>query len=139
MRSVASRAFQIDNAPALVSYLPTTMEEFAATLDSLSDASRAMGAALDGLDEIVERVQSHLEAGKPLAGAYTETGWGEDRSHVFAAISGLQHALARARTEYFRALVDGEGMTITEVARLVGQPRQLVKRSYDERGKRAAD
>jgi len=39
--------------------------------------------------------------------------------------------LMRSRGEYFHVLVDDEGLTISEVARLVGHPRQLVKRRYD--------
>lgn len=48
-------------------------------------------------------------------------------------ISGLErmhHAVASARAESVRIMVDEEGLTLSDVAKLLNRPRQLVSRLY---------
>jgi hypothetical protein len=45
--------------------------------------------------------------------------------------------VSRLRVEGIRVLIDHEGLTVNEVSRLIGHPRQLVKRLYDLGSKEA--
>jgi hypothetical protein len=53
------------------------------------------------------------------------------RAAARGALAEVAEALRRSRSAKIRALVDDEGLTIVQVSRLLGHPRQLVKRLYD--------
>jgi hypothetical protein len=106
-------------------------EHLQAAIEQLEAAIVVVREQLAGMEAVLERVRGHLSARAPLASMYTDTGWAGEREAAIAALSALSSALRHSRAEYIRALVDDEGLRIAEVARIVGQPRQLVKRHYD--------
>jgi hypothetical protein len=62
------------------------------------------------------------------------------RAAVRQALTQTSEALRRVRSAKIRSLVDDEGISIGQVAELLGHPRQLVKRLYDaDRKNKPAD
>ena len=52
------------------------------------------------------------------------------RRQLRASWSGLNRALYRFRVQAVRAMVDDEGRSVAETARLMGNARQVVSRLY---------
>jgi hypothetical protein len=88
--------------------LMTSLERLGASLGDRADVSAA-GTRLSELD--------------PVAGV-------ELHEHLIGALERMHHAIAAARAESVRVMVDDEGLTITDVAKLMNRPRQLVSRLY---------
>jgi hypothetical protein len=53
------------------------------------------------------------------------------RDRVRELLPKLASALQQSRAEAIRELIDAEGLSVQMVSRIVGHPRQLVKRLYD--------
>ncbi len=49
---------------------------------------------------------------------------------LIRGLERMHHTLALARAETVRVMVDEEGLTLSDVAKMVGRPRQLVSRLY---------
>ena len=85
---------------------------------------------LDGLLSATGEAGVRLAAGVPLVDLYTGTDGPAARAAVIECMNDLHSALMRSRAEYIRLLVDDDGMTVPQVARLVGHPPQLIRRLY---------
>jgi DNA-directed RNA polymerase specialized sigma24 family protein len=84
-------------------------------MDALADA-RTARAAGDGLVDIV--------------GGLVARGGRETRLAPTRAFRAFEQAVTAYRARTIRALVDGERMTYTEIAELLGVSRQMVARLY---------
>lgn len=86
-------------------------------------------AALHDLEGTYDKVIGALDRGDPLLETYSEVGFNRARDLTFAATSGFDAAFGAARSAGIRVLVD-EGLSLSEIARLIGRSRQFVTRLY---------
>ena len=107
------------------------MSRFVRSLDELDEAIGSLRRELDGLEASVAHTRDAVSAGMRMTDLFPTSDAPRARDAVIDAMNTLHSVLMRSRGEYFHVLVDEEGLTISEVARLVGHPRQLVKRRYD--------
>ena len=105
--------------------------DLADALGSLSAALEAVQQELHRMEAANERLRSALADGMESHELLSATGWADARSALLDATGGRGSLLKRSRSEYVRILVDEEGMSISEAARVLGHPRQLTKRVYD--------
>jgi hypothetical protein len=54
----------------------------------------------------------------------------ELHEELIGRLERMHHSVAAARAESVRIMVDEEGLTLSDVAKLMGRPRQLVSRLY---------
>jgi hypothetical protein len=54
----------------------------------------------------------------------------ELHEQLIARLERMHHAVAAARAESIRIMVDEEGLTVSDVGKLLRRPRQLVSRLY---------
>jgi hypothetical protein len=109
------------------------MEALFEALDAMSRAGAQLRADLDELDRATDGARRRLEKGTTLRELYEGRPASNPREAVARSLTGLNAALRRVRSEAVRVLVDEEKLSIGEAARLVGHPRQLVRRLYDSR------
>lgn len=76
------------------------------------------------------RYVRYLRDGGALAALYSNRRSGERRDQMFEVLAEFDRTLTRTRAEAIRLMVDDEGMSLSEVARLVGRSRQFVTRLY---------
>jgi hypothetical protein len=107
------------------------MDRFLDSLEELDKAIASVRTELDALEAANAHTRDAFRAGMRMRDLFPQSDGPRARDAVIDAIAELQSALMRSRGEFFGVLVEQEGMTISEVARLVGHPRQLVKRRYD--------
>ncbi len=107
------------------------MDRFLDSLEALDNAIARLRNELDGLEAANAHTREAIRAGTHMRDLFPQSDGPRARDAVIDAVTALQSALMRSRGEFFGVLVEQEGMTISEVARLVGHPRQLVKRRYD--------
>jgi hypothetical protein len=100
-------------------------------LEELDRAIAHVRTELDGLEAANAHARDAVRAGMRMRDLFPQSDGPRARDAVIEAVAALQSALMRSRGEFFGVLVEDEDMTISEVARLVGHPRQLVKRRYD--------
>jgi hypothetical protein len=112
-----------------------TEDWFLTELERVAQAGRrACDAVEAGIQELEDSRRAWL-AGKPLVQIVDGfiAGRGTDaRTGATDALHGYEHALAAMRVAIIRALVDGDGLSLTEVSRRVGIPRQAVARLYHQ-------
>ena len=108
-----------------------SVDRFLESLEELDKAVARVRHELDGLDAANAHARDAVRAGMHMRDLFPRSDGPRARDAVIEAVTALQSALMRSRGEFFGVLVEQEGMTISEVARLVGHPRQLVKRGYD--------
>ena len=107
------------------------VEAFVDALASVEVAAAEVRAALAALDDANAAVRRALDDGIANHELLSSTGWADHRAAVILALGAYSSELKRARAEYVRVLVDGDGFTISDDARVIGHPRQLTKRIYD--------
>jgi hypothetical protein len=100
-------------------------------LEELDQAIARVREELDRLEAANAHARDAIRGDTRMRDLFSQSDGPRARDAVIEAVTALQSALMRSRGEFFGVLVDGEHMTISEVARLVGHPRQLVKRRYD--------
>jgi hypothetical protein len=98
-------------------------------LDEADAVCRQLVEGLLRLRSIDSEVRTALEAGASIQQACMEIE--SARVPVRESLAEMSSALRRVRTEAIRSLVANEGLSVSEVSRVVGHPRQLVKRLYD--------
>lgn len=116
-------------------------QEFADALGALSAALEAVQAEVGRMEAANARLRAALADGVASDLLLTESGWAAARTALLEATSELGSHLKQSRSEYVRILVDDDGLSISEAARVLGHPRQLTKRVYDARndGQRPLD
>jgi hypothetical protein len=107
------------------------LDRFLGSLDQLDRAIARVRKELDGLETANAHTRDAVRSGMHLRDLFPQSDGPRARDAVIEAVTALQSALMRSRGEFFGVLVEDEDMTISAVARLVGHPRQLVKRRYD--------
>jgi hypothetical protein len=100
-------------------------------LEELDQAIARVREELDRLEAANAHARDAIRGDTRMRDLFSQSDGPRARDAVIEAVTALQSALMRSRGEFFGVLVDDEHMTISEVARLVGHPRQLVKRRYD--------
>ena len=104
-------------------------ERLLALLDDVERARAELSASLERLGEtlrdrsLLRDPDTRLSALDPLPGT-------ELHERLIACLERMHHAVAAARAESVRVMVDEEGLTLSDVAKLMNRPRQLVSRLY---------
>jgi hypothetical protein len=109
-----------------------------------SQPERRLVQLLQYEDEVAQRLIEALQAMRERHRAISDALAGGARISRFMTIEGmtgreqlrtlaaeLVSAVSQVRAAVIRELIDEEGMSHKAVARLIGHPRQLVKRLYD--------
>ena len=104
-----------------------------ARMEEMRAASLALRAVLEDLEVTAGGIIELLDEGKPLAEMYRSVGFDEVRDRVFAASSAFDTSFQNARAAGVRMLVE-DGMTFSQIARLMGRSRQFVSRLYRAAG-----
>jgi hypothetical protein len=104
-------------------------ERLLALLDDVEGARTVLMGALERIGENLGERRLVLEPGfrlserDPVPGVVLH-------EELIAALERMHHAVASARAETVRVMVDEEGLTLSDVAKLMNRPRQLVSRLY---------
>jgi EAL domain-containing protein (putative c-di-GMP-specific phosphodiesterase class I) len=104
-------------------------ERLLALIDDVEDARADLVVSLERLGEslrqraLLERPETRLSEMDPLPGT-------ELHERLIDGLERMHHAIAAARAESVRVMVDDEGLTLSDVAKLMNRPRQLVSRLY---------
>ena len=108
-------------------------------LDDYEAAKRALVDALTANDEPISAFRNAIRAKEPVGKAMANLGTSvRRRDEVYAAMRAVEAAMLELRAEGTRLLVDEEGFSISEVARLSLRSRQFTTRLY-RRAKDATD
>ena len=103
---------------------------FLRSLDMIDAAVADLRGAADQLERTVAQTRSMLDEGVDIIELLQTPGTGS-RERMIDALNSMHSALMFSRGAYYRLLIEGRGMSISEIARLSGHPRQLIKRRYD--------
>jgi hypothetical protein len=104
-------------------------DRFLALLDQIEAARVDLAEALERLGENLRDRTVVREPGFRLSERDTVPGV-QLHEDLIGALERMHHAVALARAESVRVMVDEEGLTLTDVAKLMNRPRQLVSRLY---------
>jgi hypothetical protein len=99
-------------------------------LAEVEEARAALARELAVLGEAVEYNRRSLAQGRAVSEILGAGPGPAARRRVRGAWSRLNRALHAYRTEVIRSLVDDEGWSLTESARLTGNARQVISRLY---------
>jgi hypothetical protein len=103
---------------------------------ALDDAARAVAGLKDAVDPLLKaltQARASRHAGVPLpevVAGLVEAGGRELRLTPSRACRELERSLTTYRAVAIRELVDEDGLTFTEIAKLTGVSRQMVGRLY---------
>lgn len=103
-----------------------------AKIDAVEQAAEAARGALSRAPEVLEAARADRIAGRPLpqiAQDLADRG-GPARSHAARAYRAYERALFELRAAVVRALIDEEGLTLSQLAQGMGVTRQTVARLY---------
>jgi hypothetical protein len=104
-------------------------ERLLALIDDVEAARADLVVSLERLGEslrqraLFESPETRLSEMDPLPGT-------ELHERLIDGLERMHHAIAAARAESVRVMVDDEGLTLSDVAKLMNRPRQLVSRLY---------
>jgi hypothetical protein len=110
-------------------------------VQAVNEVERAAAVAKDAIDGAVvmlaaAREQRRAGAGMPeIVNGLVEAGGRATRLGASEAFARFEGAMAAYRAQATRALVDEEGLSLSQVGRMVGVSRQMAARLYA----RAAD
>jgi hypothetical protein len=99
-------------------------------LQESDEAAAELIAALQRLRDALRTLDLSRADGTSVSRLVSEGPGREARSDVRAAWIRLSHALKAYRAESVRLMVEQEGMTVAEVARLTRNARQVISRLY---------
>ena len=98
-------------------------------LDDVEDARTELMATLERVGTGLESRASVTEPGYRLSAQDPVPGI-ELHGELIEKLERMHHAVAAARAESIRIMVDEEGLTLSDVAKFINRPRQLVSRLY---------
>jgi O-succinylbenzoate synthase len=104
-------------------------ERLLALLDDVDTARIELGDALDRMGTSLGDRAAVLEPGFRLSQQDPVPGVAL-HEELIGALERMHHAVAAARAESIRIMVDEEGLSLSDVAKLLNRPRQLVSRLY---------
>jgi hypothetical protein len=94
------------------------------------DGARAeLMAALEELEPAIAGAVEGVAGGESMVSLVARTRL-RARQRLTDALAGMTWALAENRVAAIRVIVDDEGRSLTETARLFGVPRQVASRLY---------
>ena len=103
------------------------------------EAKRELVDALNSNDAPIHEFRTAIESGDTVGRALARLGsQARTRDAVYAAMRRVEHALLDLRAESIRLLIDEDGLSISEVARISERSRQFTARLY-RRAKDAID
>ena len=103
---------------------------FLGLLDDVDGARRQLEAALRELATTIESTRAGVREGTRVSTVHPNVRLGPVRREVSKALAALNSALMHARAEGIRVMVDDEGLSLRDAAKLVGSSRQFVSRLY---------
>jgi hypothetical protein len=106
------------------------MELFLQSLVNLEDAIAEIRSAADMLEVSIQQTRKKIDSGLPVLELLRTPGT-ESRETTLEALNTMHSALMLSRAEWYRVLIEQEGMSLSEIARVTGHPRQIIKRRYD--------
>lgn len=113
-------------------------QRFLELLDDVDRAREELERALADLGAVTKETRARLEQGMRVSVLHPVAGVGPVRREVSERLTGLNSALMHLRAEAVRLMVDDEGLSLRDVARVVGHSRQFVSRLYHHGLERAA-
>ncbi len=115
------------------------VQSFLTSLELIEDAIAGLRSAIEILNTSIARTRVLLAAGHDPFELLAAPGT-ISRDTTIEALNAMHSALMVSRGEWYRILIEGKGMSLSEIARHTGHPRQLIKRRYDAvNEKRAKD
>jgi hypothetical protein len=99
-------------------------------LDELERSSQELESKLRDLREAVREIRDALGGGHRISEVLASGPGVPARRAVRESWDRLNRSLHRYRATVIRELVDGEGMTIAEAARVTRNARQVISRLY---------
>lgn len=103
---------------------------FLESLDMIEAAIVELRGAANELEKTVAQTRKMLDDDFDILELLQAPGTGS-REQTIAALNAMHSALMFSRGAWYRLLIEGRGMSVAEVARRTGHPRQLIKRRYD--------
>ena len=95
----------------------------------MDEARRELHAALEELEPTAARAVDFVAGGGTIMDLVGQTEM-RVRRRTSDALAAMTSALAENRVAAIRVVVDDEGLSITEAARIFGVPRQVLSRLY---------
>ena len=114
------------------------MERFSQSLVGIETAIANIRSAADMLEASIGRTRELIDSGVDVRDLVRAPGT-TSRETAIEALNGLHSALMISRAEWYRLLIEQEGMSPSDIARLTGHPRQIVKRRYDALRRKQSD
>lgn len=105
-------------------------DPFDIQLDELDHACLDLTAKLEGLRKAIVHIRHLRGQGRPVSHIVAFGPGIPARREVRESWSGLNGALHAYRVRLVKSMVDDEGMTIADAARLMRNARQVVSRLY---------
>jgi hypothetical protein len=99
-------------------------------LAELDEACLELAQRLEQLRDAVAQIRRMRTAGQAISEIVTTGPGVPARREVRGSWSRLNQALHAYRVEVVRSLIDDEGMSISDAARITGNARQVVSRLY---------
>ena len=111
---------------------------FLAKIDAVEQAAEAARAALGRAPELLEPARADRLAGRSLVAIaqYLASQGSQARTETALAYREYEHAVFELRAAVVRALVEDEGLTLSQLAQAMGLTRQTVARLYRAGGHR---
>lgn len=105
-------------------------QRFLELLDEVDRARGELQRALDDLAAVSAETRRRMAEGMQVSTLHPMAGIGPVRRAVSDRLTGLNSSLMHLRAEAVRLMVDDEGLSLRDVARLIGSSRQFVSRLY---------
>ena len=108
------------------------MEHYRQSLENVLRTIDDLREQLDEIERVTREGLADARTGSALMDQKTQ--WPERiraRERLIEALTAVNSTMMRARAHFIRVLVDEEGQKIADLALMLGNSRQLVKRQYD--------
>lgn len=113
--------------------MPESIDWFTYSLDEIERTSRAVINVLEEYSECLKGAAKDRESGAPAHQVFESLLTNRSREirlRANEAINAYQNAAMQFRARIVRSLVDDDGMTLSDVARLMTVSRQMAARLY---------
>lgn len=105
-------------------------DRFVKALDALDAGRRRLMTVLAAQGKAIAQFRRTRLRGSPVSTIMGSPGWREAHERATTAVSGFVSALARMRAIAVWTIAEEEGATLSHIARLTGNARQVVSRLY---------
>ena len=111
----------------------TRIDPYIGSLEELDHACLHLGAKVEDLRTAIARLRAMRQEARPVSEIIARGPGVPARREMRASLTQVNEALHAYRVCVVRTMVDEEGMSVAEVARLTGNARQVVSRLYHDR------